>query len=159
MKWARTRIGDVMQSVTRFLLLWVIGFAVFTLMDLVWLGVVAAPLYSEQVGGLLNPAAAMSTKHIAAALLTWLLIILGLMSFVLPRARQKASIVTAFALGALFGFILYGVYDLTNLAVLKEWTWTVTIVDIAWGTFACGTASLILYGLETWLTRRSCVTP
>lgn len=144
-----------MQNIMRFFLLWALGFAAFTMMDLVWLKGVAAPLYDAQVGSLLNSAETMTAVHVAAALMTWLLIVLGLLCFVLPRARHKSSVLTALCLGAFFGFILYGVYDLTNLAVLRGWTWTVTILDIAWGTFACGMVSLIVYGLDAWLPTKA----
>jgi uncharacterized membrane protein len=33
----------------------------------------------------------------------------------------------------LFGFFTYSTYDLTNLATLKDWPLSITIVDIAWG--------------------------
>ncbi|MBL9083633.1 MAG: DUF2177 family protein, partial [Planctomycetales bacterium] len=33
-----------------------------------------------------------------------------------------------------FGLVLYGVYDLTNLATLEKWSLRVTIADMIWGT-------------------------
>ena len=49
------------------------------------------------------------------------------------------------------GLVIYGVYDLTNYAVLRGWTLKVTLLDIGWGTFACGVLSLLLHGLDRWL--------
>lgn len=44
-----------------------------------------------------------------------------------------ASSGTAAARGAALGLTVYGVYNLTNLALLKGWTWQVTAADVAWG--------------------------
>jgi hypothetical protein len=35
--------------------------------------------------------------------------------------------------GALFGLVLYSVYDLTNLAVLEKWTARMALADMALG--------------------------
>jgi len=37
-------------------------------------------------------------------------------------------------LGAVFGFITYATYDLTNLATLDGWSIKMTIIDLIWGT-------------------------
>ena len=47
--------------------------------------------------------------------------------------------------GAIFGFMTYATYDLTNLATLKDWPVTITIIDLIWGTFLGGTTSYISY--------------
>jgi uncharacterized membrane protein len=51
--------------------------------------------------------------------------------------------------GALYGLVVYGTYDLTNYSLVKDWPLTITLVDMAWGTFACATVSTWMY----WLNR------
>lgn len=58
----------------------------------------------------------------------------------------KGAVSTALLQGAILGFSMYGLYDLTNFATLKDYTLEMTIVDTLWGTFACGTAS----GATAW---------
>jgi len=53
--------------------------------------------------------------------------------------------------GAVFGFMTYATYDLTNLATLKDWPITVTIVDLIWGTFLSTTISLLTYLIYHWI--------
>ena len=48
-------------------------------------------------------------------------------------------------LGALFGFISYATYDLTNLATLKDWPLQVTFIDLAWGTFLGASTSTVAH--------------
>ena len=69
---------------------------------------------------------------------------LGIAVFVLPRATGLAS---AAGLGALLGFCLYGVYDLTNYSTLAQYPATLAAADLAWGTFACAVASSAVVGL------------
>ena len=44
--------------------------------------------------------------------------------------------------GALFGFLLYGTVDLTNCALVEHWSWTVTGVDMVWGSIASSVLAL-----------------
>ena len=48
---------------------------------------------------------------------------------------DDANVLTAVWRGALFGFVAYATYDLTNMATLRGWPTIVTIIDMAWGTF------------------------
>jgi uncharacterized membrane protein len=54
---------------------------------------------------------------------------------VLPLAQDKIHL--AFAYGALLGFVVYGIYDMTNLAVFREWTVKIALIDWCWGIFLC----------------------
>jgi uncharacterized membrane protein len=47
----------------------------------------------------------------------------------------------AAAYGALFGFMGYMTYDLTNLATLRDWPLGLSLIDTAWGCFATGAAA------------------
>lgn len=143
-----------MNDLLRLGILWISGTAVFTVLDLIWIGVVAAPIYRSQLGDMLTMGGGMTGGRVVAALLTWMVIIFGLLCFALPRAVQAGGAISAFLWGALLGFVIYAVYDLTNLAVLRGWTVGVTVLDIAWGTFACGLVNLILYGLDKGLLHR-----
>jgi len=58
---------------------------------------------------------------------------------------------TAVAGGALLGLIAYGTYDMTNLATLKDWSITVSIVDMAWGSFLTAAAATAGYFAATRL--------
>ena len=51
----------------------------------------------------------------------------------------------ALVFGAFFGFVAYGTYDLTNLAVLKDWPILVTVVDLAWSAVLSATVSTATY--------------
>lgn len=109
---------------------------VFLVVDAVWLLFVGGPLYAAAIGPLLA-----EQFRIAPAVLFYLLHITGIMVLVLPLARLRGGILAAFLYGAMFGLCTYGTYDLTNHAVMKLWTWQLTLIDMAWGALVTGLAA------------------
>ncbi len=127
-----------------FFKLYAIALVCFTLLDGVWLGLVAPQFYRSQIGHLMTD----SVKW-PAAILFYLLFLIGLVVFVVAPAVEKQSWVQALLLGALFGLITYATYDLTHLATLKNWPLLVTVVDMAWGATLAATVSSITYFIVT----------
>jgi uncharacterized membrane protein len=123
-----------------FILYYVIAFIVFLAIDALWLGLVAPKFYKAQIGHLMAEKA-----NLIAALVFYLIFIAGLVYFVLLPAVSNDSWVTAFANGALFGFVTYATYDLTNYATLKNWPLTMVIVDLTWGLALSTSVSLVSY--------------
>lgn len=117
------------MSLQTFLTLYAISFPLFLLCDLLWLGFIAKGFYRAQVGHL------MGDIVWVAALLFYVLFLLGLTFFATYPAATKGTFATALILGGLFGFFTYATYDLTNLATLRSWPLQLSIVDIMWGTF------------------------
>jgi uncharacterized membrane protein len=72
---------------------------------------------------------------------------IGLVVFAISPALNKDSWSTAAIYGALFGFITYATYDLTNMATLKDWPVIVTVVDLVWGTILNAAVATIVYFL------------
>lgn len=138
-----------MKESFQFPILWLAGFAVFTVIDLIWIGVIAAPIYRNELGLLLAPE--MTGPRVVAALATWLVITFALAWFVLPR--PDVSWAVAVGRGALLGFVLYAVYDLTNFAVIQGWTLKVTLVDIAWGTAICAVVTALMKVVQVLLEK------
>ena len=124
--------------------LYLIALPVFFAIDMFWLGVVAKNFYKEQIGFLMTP-----NVNWTAAIIFYLVFILGLVLFVISPALAKSSLQHAIVFGALFGFITYATYDLTNLATLKDWPLTLTIVDLIWGSVLASSVSSVTYYLAT----------
>ena len=95
------------------------------ILDAAWLGVVSREFYKARLGQLL-----LEQPQWYAAILFYLIHALAIVVFVVPLAT---SWVSAVLFGALFGFCVYAAYDLTNLATLRGWPLTVSLVDLAWG--------------------------
>lgn len=126
-----------------FIKLFLIAFIVFFAVDLLWLGIIAKNLYQDAIGHLLSP-----RPNWTAAIIFYLLYIVFLVIFVIAPAESKSSLSHAMIYGALFGFITYATYDLTNLATLKDWPLYLTFIDIGWGTllgFSVSTLTHLIY--------------
>jgi len=120
--------------------LYAIALPVFFAIDMVWLGVVAKEFYREQIGALLKP-----DVNWTAAISFYLIFIAGLVVFVIEPAVEKGSWTHGLLFGALFGFVCYATYDLTNLAVARDWPLLVTMVDLAWGAVLAASVSIVTY--------------
>lgn len=126
-----------------FLKLYGLVLVIFLVLDLAWLGVIMKDFYSREMGELARRNGAALAPRWAAAVPVYFLIPLGIVIFVRPLIGDGAPIWHAFGWGALYGLILYGVYDLTNLAVIEKWTVRMTVSDIVWGCVLCGTISIV----------------
>ncbi len=127
----------------QFLKQYLIALVVFTLVDLVWLLFISKNLYQAKIGHL------MADKvNFAAAGLFYLLFIAALVFFVINPATAKSSILYALGAGAFFGLVTYATYDLTNLATLKGWPISLTVIDLLWGSFVTSTTC----ALTTWIS-------
>ncbi len=111
-------------------------------MDYIWLTFIAKPLYMQDLGKFFDiQNGSMQVNYFAAAIV-YLGLLSGIFLFVLPRAD---SLVDAFVYGALFGLIIYGVYDFTNLATIKAWPLKISIIDMLWGGALCSATSGVGY--------------
>ena len=123
-----------------FIKLYAVALPVFFVIDMIWLGLVAKNFYRNQIGFLMK-----SEVNWIAALIFYLLFVVGLVVFVIAPAIEKKSWIHALLFGALFGLITYATYDLSNLATLKDWPLLVTIVDLVWGATLAASVSTITY--------------
>lgn len=132
----------------QFLKVYALTLVIFFLVDIVWLGVISKKLYKEYLGHLMAP-----NVNWAAALVFYFLFIAGLVFFVIMPAIEKGDLMYAISVGAFFGLITYGTYDLTNLATLRDWPLNITIIDLVWGTFLNAATSGITYFVATSLLK------
>lgn len=116
------------MNISLFLGLYAISVPLFFALDMVWLGFVASRFYTSKLGHLMGPV------QWPVAITFYLVFLVGLTFFVTYPAVLKESVTQAAIMGALFGFFTYATYDLTNLATLKDWPLSVSLVDMLWGT-------------------------
>jgi len=89
------------------------------------------------------------TFRLAPAVVFYLVYAVGLTFFAVRIGLVSGSSATAALYGALVGFTAYATYDLTNQSTLKNWSTTLTIADLFWGTFL----SALSAGFSSWITQ------
>jgi uncharacterized membrane protein len=123
---------------------YVVTLLIFFAIDLVWLGLVAKDFYQKQLGHLMGPGV-----NWGAAVLFYAVYIAGIVFFAIKPAFESGNAGRALAHGALFGFIAYATYDLTNQATMKDWPVLVTVIDLAWGTALTATVAYLSYQVSS----------
>ncbi len=97
-------------------------------LDMLWLGVIAKPLYQQGLGHLMA-----ERPNLVAAAAFYVLYTFGLLLFsIVPNAVDAGWLKTT-TTAAMFGLIAYATYDLSNLATLKDWPVMLSLIDMAWG--------------------------
>jgi uncharacterized membrane protein len=119
---------------------------VFFVIDIIWLGVVAKSFYQKNLKYILSP-----NVNWTAAIIFYLIYIAGILIFAVLPAVAKDSLRHAAVWGALFGFFTYATYDLTNLALLKDWPIIIVIVDILRGVALCSAVATLSFYVAKWL--------
>jgi uncharacterized membrane protein len=127
--------------------LYLITFAAFFAIDMLWLGWIARSFYRKYLGFLMAP-----SPNWAAAFIFYLLFIFGILFFVVVPGLQEGSLRNTLVRAALYGLITYATYDLTNLATLKDWPVFLTAVDITWGVVLSTLVSLVSFLAGRWLS-------
>jgi len=134
--------GDIMN----YLKMYIIAFIIFLAIDAIWLGLVAPKFYKSQIGHLMS-----EKPNLIAALVFYVLFVIGIVYFVVAPGIDAQSISKILVAGALFGFMTYATYDLTNLATLRDWPIKVTIIDLIWGTSLSTLIGVGTFYIYNWL--------
>ena len=114
---------------------------VFLAIDFFWLGFLMSNFYKAELGSLSRGSSGSYETVWWAAAVVYICIPLGIVLFVLPRVSSASILPWAPVWGGLYGFVMYAVYDMTNYALVDKWPLRMSIVDICWGIFICGTVS------------------
>ncbi|MBT8536370.1 DUF2177 family protein [Polynucleobacter paneuropaeus] len=129
----------------KYFLLYLAFLVALVSIDLVWLLGIAKNVYRDEMGSL------MATEpKLLAGLAFYVLYALGALIFVVIPALSKQSLSHALLYGALFGFFCYMTYDLTNLAVIRDFPSRLAFIDIAWGSLVTAGVSSLIYKLGEW---------
>lgn len=115
-----------------------ISFFGFLILDLVWLGFVVRDFNARHLSEIGRIENGKFEILYAPALAVYLLMALALTVFVIPRLGPETPWWQSFLLSAVMGLIVYGVYDFTNLAILKGYPLPFVAADVAWGFMVFG---------------------
>ncbi len=120
----------------------------FFAIDFVWLSTASAGFYRPRLGTLL-----LEQPNLIIAGLFYLFYVGGIVYFAVSPALAEGGWSKALVAGLVLGFVAYGTYDLTNLSTLRNWPWSVTLVDLAWGTALTGLAAVCGFFVTHYFVR------
>ena len=124
---------------------WAYGAALLVIgaLDALWLGLLAKDFYRHEMAAV----AAAEVRWLPAALF-YFCYPAGLIGLALIPAAETLS--GAVLRAGLVGLVAYGTYDLSNMATLKQWNWSLALTDTVWGTFLSAAAG----GAAYWTLKR-----
>lgn len=131
----------------RYVALYLVTLFVIVPIDFLFLGVIAKGFFTSQVGHLLGEI------KLVPAVLFYLAYVAGILIFV--SGGTGATWQSTLLYGALFGFFCYATFELTSMAMLKNWSWAVVVVDIAWGAFVTAVSATAGLLVANWVAAKA----
>jgi len=107
----------------------------FCIIDVFWIYFVATPMYTKEV-------ASLTQLKIPPAILFYIIFLLGLIFFVI-NPNHGNSLVNVFMIGAFYGLVTYGTYDLTVYATMNIFSLKLVVADILWGMILSGSVATL----------------
>ncbi len=130
----------------RFLIAYAASGVLFVAIDLLWLSLVMSKLFKAEM-----PQLILDEPRLVPAVIFYALYPIGIAAFGVLPAQDW---VRAAAMSALFGFLAYVTYELTNLATLRGWSTQIALMDIAWGAALSAVAGVAGYfAVQFWAQR------
>ena len=127
-----------------YIIIFLISLPIFLILDALWLQVMMPRFYIKKLKHVLRYKKGRMKPCWGGILMTYFFLIVGITFFVIPPLLSMNLSFLTFLYGALFGSVVYGVYEGTNLSTLDNWSVKVVIVDTIWGA--------LVYGFTTFLT-------
>lgn len=118
-----------------------ISWVILLTLDFIWIGIIMKNFYAKELSNIAKKERGKLKPNLIVAFIVYLILAFGITIFVIPISRTPLE---SLKYGALFGLVLYGVYDFTNLSIIKDYSLKLTITDLLWGTFLSGLSSLLI---------------
>lgn len=127
---------------------------VYLIIDIIYV-FLTRNMYFNMVKDIQNKETKLNVTHGIAAVGAYVLLVLGWVVLVATRIEiSKQPIIDGLYLGAVYGAVVYGVFNFTNYVMFQNYKTRVLIQDMLWGT-TCATILSVAYGKYVALTRQS----
>jgi uncharacterized membrane protein len=121
--------------------------AAMLVMDIIWLTTMVPLIYRPALGDMLA-----DPPNLWVAAVFYLVYVVGVVVFAVLPALNQQNWLIALGAGALLGLVAYGTYDFTNLATLKNWPVSLSLIDVCWGIFLTASTATAGYFVANWLS-------
>ena len=125
---------------TFFKLMGIVAFLTVTI-DFMWIQLVMKEQYNKMIPDIQNDSMIV---RLFPTLLAYIVIILSILLFSLPKVSREYRIKDSLIYGGLLGMLMYGMFSFTNYAVISKWNLKVVMLDVVWG--------FILYSIVTYFS-------
>jgi uncharacterized membrane protein len=126
----------------------ILSICVLLILDISWI-TLSKKMYAALVG---NVQKSPMKVNMIYAIVAYVLMILGFVYFTVPllnASKIKSNIFNALRYGGLFGFIVYGIYNATNLAIFQSYSLLTGLIDTLWGSLVYTGVSYVYLKLKS----------
>lgn len=131
--------------IKKVLIPYLIVLILFLLVDLPVILYFNKPMYEAQFNRINKNSSNISkTRIFSSAIFAYLLLALGIYVFIIKQEMDnyKQNYFNITIKGMILGLIIYGIYNGTNMATIKEWGLKEFAIDTLWGTMLTGFLSV-----------------
>jgi len=138
-----------MSQALRYLVLWIATLILFSLADAAWHFLIFGRAYREdfRVLALVKQDRIVFRKFYG--FLAQFVLVSCLILLILLRSPENLKI--SVLVGALAGLLAITVYGLTNYALMKDWSFRLTLLEVFWGPVLGAWGGLVVSILYRWL--------
>ena len=104
------------------------------ILDSIWIGFLAKAAYFKAYGNILRLVDGKIDPVWWAVLVVYVVLVFGVNYYALS---YKSEPIKAISEGAIFGLVVYAVYDFTCLSLFKNWPIYMSLIDCLWGGILC----------------------
>ena len=115
------------------------------LLDYLFLGCLAANFYAQHIGHLAELRDGKITFNLPIGIIAQLAVSLLITIFITTALQLDNRLLVSVLSGAGIAFLLYAVYDFTNLSFVKNYPVILAAVDIGWGVLQGAAAGVYVY--------------
>lgn len=112
-------------------------------LDFMWIATVAHPAYVAALTNQLRSFEHAEPMVWISVIMVYILMVSSFMVFIVPRLKHLSLIGSCVYAGFL-GLVIYGVFAMTNFAILKHWTIPLLALDTCWGAILFGCTALVV---------------
>lgn len=135
--------------ILRYFKLFLMVYPLYILMDVTCLKFILSNFYTTQLKQIARMVDGQMRPKVIPALLAWGLLVIGILAVIVPHCSFLTAM-QAFIWGALYGLVVYGIYDLSNFSILSGWSAQLAFVDVAWGMTLNGIGALLVFFLSRY---------
>ncbi|OGD54543.1 hypothetical protein A3J78_02175 [Candidatus Beckwithbacteria bacterium RBG_13_35_6] len=132
----------------KLILLWFSSFIFTTIIDVVWHILFFGKIYLQELKPLTTRSNGEMVIKFSYAIFAQILVVLGIVFLILYKSKN-INIYDAVLIGAVAGILAISVYGLVNFSLLKNWSLTLTVLEVIWGPILGALSGYFIYWLKS----------
>jgi uncharacterized membrane protein len=133
----------------KYVAIWFAAFFAISAIDALWHLVLWGRVYSRAFKPIARTKNGKSALQPIPGIVSQVLVVSAMMVLAVLSVRGGYGYAANFLVGAMGGVLGISVYGLVNQALIRDWSWRLTVLEVVWGPIIGGAGGLFI----AWLYR------